>query len=76
MRFIWALLEKKELRVSKEIAMERFDICNGCEKINRKGLIAKLKGPRCGICGCVLAYKVGLSFESCPDTPPKWLSKD
>lgn len=46
---------------SKEMIGSRMSICNSCE--------FKLDS-RCSKCGCVLAYKVGLHAEKCPEE--KW----
>ena len=71
LKFLYALRNKTKLKVTKDIQIKRFNICESCPLINRKGILAKLKGPRCGVCGCVLAWKVLFNFEECPDKENK-----
>lgn len=74
--FIYNLINykfnKENPFVSKEIRKKRFETCLKCPLINNKGLLVKIKGPRCSICGCFLNYKTRYVFEKCEDKPPKW----
>lgn len=77
--FIWFLLKLFQYRkldggpkVSKKEASKRYNICLQCSKLNNKGFLVKLKGPRCSLCGCFLKLKTQFKVEECPDTPPKW----
>lgn len=56
----------------KDIVLDRQRICLSCVKLNDQGLLSKLKGPRCSICGCFMFEKTKFKFELCPDKPPKW----
>lgn len=64
----------KPLRSSQEIK-DIYAICENCQHF-RKDLF----GSRCGICNCRLhdtrkqLNKIAMATESCPDTPPKWVS--
>lgn len=72
-RFFKTLLfTSKELLVSKDITMERLKICNNCDKIKKESRFLWYKQPRCGICSCYLNFKTKLTWEICPDNPPKW----
>lgn len=73
--FLWRLFknrDQEDLIVDDKIKEERYDICMNCIKLDNKGILSKIKGPRCGICGCFIQYKVLYSFEQCPNSPPKW----
>jgi hypothetical protein len=74
--FLYHLLNykfnKENPFVSKEIADKRYNICINCPLLNNKGLLVKLKGPRCSLCGCFLKWKVLYLFEKCPDEIQKW----
>jgi hypothetical protein len=74
--FLLRLFKNRQLdggpKVSESIYKERLSICELCPKRNNKGLLVKLKGPRCSICGCFIFWKSQYKFEQCPDTPPKW----
>lgn len=49
----------------------RRDICRGCEFATRNQKFAKSNGltnfSRCSKCGCFIAAKTNISYESCPD---------
>lgn len=62
--------------VSKTIKNDRYLLCSNCPKLNKKGFLVWLKGPRCCLCGCFIEYKVRYKFEFCPDNPPKWNSEE
>ena len=77
--FTWFLLRLFQNRtidggpkVSKEKRNKRLSICENCNKLTRKGFLAKIKGPRCSICGCFVEWKTHFKIEECADTQPKW----
>jgi len=72
--FLYAVQQGKKLRVTNEIANQRMEICKNCENLNQEFKIFNYKFLRCGICGCILRAKTKLTFENCPDNPPKWKS--
>ncbi len=72
--FLWRLFKGRNdrLRIApKEVQDKRLDICKHCPLINRKGLLVKLKGPRCSICGCWLEWKKVYMMEECPKKDDK-----
>lgn len=71
-RFLYTLSQGKKLKVSKEEEKRRFEICKNCDKINIEFKLGNYSFERCGICGCFLKAKTKLTFENCPDNPPKW----
>lgn len=51
--------------MSKTFEELRLEVCNACNfKIDAE----------CALCGCTIADKVKIENESCPHTPPKWIS--
>jgi len=65
----WDLLQRRNYIANKEVAKkvskERLKICKGCENFNH---LAKT----CGVCHCVMPFKVKLAGASCPLPIPKW----
>ena len=62
--------------VTPESYATRLDICNGCEKLNKKSM-------RCMSCGCLLEHKAKWRTADCPESkwpveekPPKVSAKD
>ena len=37
-----------------------------------ESMLSKIKGPRCGICGCFVEWKTKFIVEECPDDIPQW----
>ncbi len=74
--FLWRLWNHRNddggVKASKEEQDRRLDICLNCPLLNKEGLLVKLKGPRCSICGCFVYYKKLYKFEECPDKPSRW----
>lgn len=54
------------------IEERRFQCYMHCDKLSNKGILPKIKGPRCTNCGCFVLEKTKYKFEMCPDKPPKW----
>ena len=46
-----------KLTVDKSVVEKRLDTCKTCPH---------LQGPRCQVCGCILAVKAGLNGATCP----------
>jgi hypothetical protein len=46
-----------------ETRVERRRLCAGCEH---------RKGPRCGVCNCLIVAKVRGAASSCPLPEPRW----
>lgn len=55
----WDLFNKNIGRVEQEIAKERLDICNGCERFIKAT-------TQCKECGCIMKLKTKLPNASCP----------
>ena len=72
--FLYRVLKNinKEHFVSNEIKNKRLDICKNCIKIDNSSFLSKIKGSRCGVCGCFLEYKTLFKYEECADEPPQW----
>lgn len=63
----------KNIFVTNDIYNTRLGHCSICEFRKTDGILCKLKGPRCSICGCFLGYKLKFNFEECPDeNNKKW----
>lgn len=71
-RFFKVLFTEGKLKVSKEEAQRRFDICMKCPLMNNEKRFLGYYQPRCGVCGCYLNLKKWLYSEKCPDKKPKW----
>ena len=73
--FLWRRFKNREMEhliVPDNIKKERYDICSNCPLLDRTGVLAKIKGPRCSHCGCFIEYKTSYGFEKCPLKTPKW----
>ena len=76
--FIWFLIklfkhkDLKNLKVDANTRKKRIDLCYSCEFIKdpNNDILSKIKGSRCGDCGCFVHYKTTYSFEKCPQN--KW----
>lgn len=63
----------KKIFVDNDIYNQRVSKCLACDNLYEKGLLVKIKGPRCGICKCFIQYKTMFHFEECPDlNNKKW----
>jgi ribosomal protein L32 len=55
----WSLLNPNRKRASKELAKQRLDVCQNCDKF-------KPMTHQCGICNCFMNLKVQLQDSICP----------
>lgn len=72
--FLYKLINNvgKEQFVTDEIKNERLSKCYNCKNLDKSSLLSKIKGPRCGLCGCFVEWKTKFIVEECPDDISQW----